>query len=73
MSHTGYSLTTPEFDKLSDEWFSLHVWRDFLFRRRNPTWDQIWADCLTFRKEHDKEYNLCSDMLERIREKPNNV
>lgn len=68
MSRTGCSLTTPEFDKLSDEWFSPYVWRDFIFRRDNPTWNQIFVDCMTFKKEHNEEYNLCSDMLEKIRE-----
>ena len=69
MARTGGSLaTTDEFDRLSDEWFSPHVWRDFLFRRENPTWNQIFADCMTFRKEHTEEYKLCSDTLERIRE-----
>ena len=72
MSRTGGSLTTPEFDNLSDEWFSPHVWRDFIFRRNNPTWNQIFVDCMTFREEHDKEYNLCSDMLEKIRENKQN-
>lgn len=66
MVRSGGSLTLEEFDKLPDEWFSIQTWRAFVASRGNPMWNNLLIDYVTFRKEHPKEYKLCSDMLERI-------
>ena len=66
MVRLGGSLTLEEFDKLPDEWFSIETWRAFVASRGNPMWNSLLIDYVTFRKEHPKEYKLCSDMLERI-------
>lgn len=68
MSHNRCSLTNEKEENLSDEYYSSSVWRDFLFRRKNPIWDELLLDCMTFHKEHLEEYNQISHMLDSIAE-----
>ena len=66
MSRNRHTMTDEEEAELSDEHYSTFVWREFLFSRNNPIWNELFVDCLTFRKEHLEEYRKISDMFEII-------
>lgn len=66
MSRNRHTMTDEEEAELSDEHYSTFVWREFLFSRNNPIWNELFVDCLTFRKEHPEEYRKISDMFEII-------